>query len=80
MTRCYSQSYIEEHSRTQSLVQLLKAFNRMYESGFIPEEWKKVIIVSIAKPGRDRQDPTDYRPISLPSCLCKTYEKAINKD
>ena len=63
----------------QSLVQLPKVFNRMYESSFIPEEWKKAIIIPIAKPEKDRQDPTNYRPISLTSCLCKTYEKIINR-
>ena len=63
----------------QSLVQLLMVFNRMYESSFLPEKWKKAIIIPIAKPEKDRQDPTNYRPISLTSCLCKTYEKIINK-
>ncbi|WP_179118702.1 reverse transcriptase domain-containing protein [Solemya velum gill symbiont] len=30
------------------------------------------------KPGKDSTDPTNYRPISLTRCLCKTMERMIN--
>ena len=31
------------------------------------------------KPGKDHAEPTNYRPIGLTSCLCKTLERMINK-
>ena len=30
------------------------------------------------KPGKDRTDPNNYRPIALTSCLCKIMERMIN--
>ena len=38
--------------------------------------WK---IIPIPKPGIDHAEPTNYRPIALTSCLCKTLERMINK-
>ena len=36
-------------------------------------------MVPIQKPGKDLIDPQNYRPISLTSCVCKLYEKMVNK-
>ena len=33
---------------------------------------------SISKPDKDQTDPTNYRPIALTSCVCKTMERMIN--
>ena len=35
-------------------------------------------MVPIPKPNRDLLDPTNYRPIALTSCLCKTMERMVN--
>ena len=40
--------------------------------------WKHVTIIPIPKPGKDNTDPSNYRPIALTSCLCKTLERMIN--
>ena len=32
----------------------------------------------IPKPGKDSKNPSNYHPISLTSCLCKTMERMIN--
>ena len=45
----------------------------------MPENWKIATIVPIAKPDKPREDPNNYRPISLTSCLCKTFEKMVNR-
>ena len=34
--------------------------------------------VPIAKAGKDPKNPTNYRPIALTSCLCKTMERMVN--
>ena len=35
-------------------------------------------MIPIAKPGKDPSQVTNYRPISLTSCLCKLMEKLVN--
>ena len=35
-------------------------------------------MVPIPKPNKDISDPTNYRPIALMSCLCKTMERMVN--
>ena len=54
-----------------SLDFLLQVFNEVWVSG-------KATIIPIPKPGKDNTDPSNYRPIALTSCLCKTLERMIN--
>ena len=39
---------------------------------------EKATIIPIPKQGKDHTDPSNYRPIALTSCLCKTLERMIN--
>ena len=50
----------------------------MWETGKFPESWELATIIPIPKPGKDHTEPTNYRPIALTSCLCKTLERMIN--
>lgn len=68
-----------KHLPSSVLPRLLAMFNVIWESGTIPESWKKAFIIPIPKPGKDHTDPTNYRPIALTSCLCKTLERMVNK-
>ena len=61
-----------------SLDFLLQAFNEVWVSGKFPTSWKQATIIPIPKPGKDNTDPSNYRPIALTSCLCKTLERVIN--
>ena len=61
-----------------SLDFLLQAFNEVWVSGKFPTTWKQATIIPIPKPGKDNTDPSNYRPIALTSCLCKTLERMIN--
>ena len=61
-----------------SLDFLLQAFNEVWVSGKFPTSWKQATIIPIPKPGKDSTDPSNYRPIALTSCLCKTLERMIN--
>ena len=36
-------------------------------------------MIPIPKPGKDPTNPTNYRPIALTSCICKTMERMINR-
>ena len=58
---------------------LTTLFNLSLHSNRVPDEWKEAIVCPILKGGRKaRQDPTNYRPISLTSCVARTMEKLVN--
>ena len=56
-----------------SLLLLLNIFNKTWISGDFSSDWRKALI-PIPKPGKDPTNPTNYRPIALTSCICKTIE------
>ena len=51
-------------------------FNNSIETGIIPEDWKSANVTAIHKKG-SRQEPGNYRPISLISVVCKTMERLV---
>jgi hypothetical protein len=51
---------------------LLNIFNNIWETGHFPANWHLATVIPIPKPGKDHSDPSNYRPIALTSCLCKT--------
>ena len=57
---------------------LLEIFNNIWKTGNIPKSWKEATVIPIPKPDKDHTDPTNYRPIALTSCICKTMERMIN--
>jgi potassium voltage-gated channel Eag-related subfamily H protein 8 len=67
-----------KHLPENSLKCLLSIFNKIWKSGNFPKSWKKATIIPILKPGKDHSDPSNYRPIALTSCICKTMERMIN--
>ena len=69
-----------KHLPDTSLETLLNIFNYIWTSGKFPEHSKYETIIPIPKPGKDPEEPNNYRPIALTSCLvCKTLERMINK-
>lgn len=56
---------------------LLKIFNLILKAGKYPAGWKKSFIVAIYKSG-DRNDPNNYRGISLSNCLTKIFNAILN--
>lgn len=57
---------------------LAQMFNICLSKNDVPNEWKKSKLVLIAK-CKYPQSPSDYRPISLQSCLYKTFSGIIGK-
>ena len=54
-------------------------FNISLRTGEVPGEWKCAMVSPIFKGrNRDRQEATNYRPISLTSCVARGFEKLIN--
>ena len=52
-------------------------YNSILNGHQIPEDWKRVVVVPIPKPGRDHTSVEGYRPISLLNCTRKIMEKII---
>ena len=53
-------------------------FKESFAKGVIPMLFKKAAIVPIFKSG-DKTQASNYRPISLPSVVCKVFERVIRK-
>ena len=68
-----------KHLPENALSTLLHIFNDIWITGVFPDSWRLATVIPIPKPGKDHADPTNYRPIALTSCLCKTLERMINK-
>lgn len=56
---------------------LLNIYNNCLNSGSIPAEWKKYNIIPILKPGKKPDTTSNFRPIILSLCYCKTLEIMI---
>ena len=67
-----------KHLSTRAKEFLLKIYNKIWDEGVVIKEWKSAIVIPIPKPGKDPSNVTNYRPISLTSCMCKTLEKMVN--
>ena len=67
-----------KHLPHTALSVLLDIINDIWVSGKLPDSWKEATVIPVPKPGKDHSNPTNYRPISLTSCLCKTMERMIN--
>ena len=68
-----------KHLPNNALSTILHIFNDIWATGVFPESWRLATIIPIPKPGKDHEEPSNYRPIALTSCLCKTLERMINK-
>ena len=57
---------------------LANLFNKSIETSVFPSQWKLANVIPVHKKG-DRTDASNYRPISLLSCLGKVFEKCVFK-
>ena len=67
-----------KHLPTTSLNYLLKIFNYLWFNNYFPDTWRHANVIPIPKPNKNKDDATNYRPIALTSCLCKTMERLVN--
>ena len=54
-------------------------FNSCLAVGYYPKQFKHAHIICIHKPGTEKHDPLNYRPISLLNTLGKIFGKIINR-
>ena len=57
---------------------LCKIFNRSIKEGKIPDMWREAEVRPIFKKGK-KNDPGNYRPVSLTSVLCKVLEGFVRR-
>ena len=51
-------------------------FQQSYDSGRLPDDWSKALVIPVYKKG-GKQDPKNYRPISLTCICCKIMEHIV---
>ena len=56
---------------------LTKIFKQSLSESKSPSDWKLQFICPILKPGKDKTEPSAYRPVSLTSVCCKILEHII---
>jgi len=57
---------------------LCDIFNTILTTGYFPDKWTEGVIIPIHKKG-DKSNPSNYRGITLVSCLSKLFTTIINK-
>ena len=67
-----------KHLAESAFQTLLDLMNNIWVTGDLPLIWKLANVIPIPKPGNDHSEPSNYRPIALTSCVCKTMERMIN--
>jgi hypothetical protein len=51
-------------------------YNKSHVTGEVPEDWRCANVMPVFKKGR-KSDPSNYRPISLTSIICKVLERIL---
>ena len=67
---------ILKEAKNELVKPLSSIFNKSLQSGSMPDEWKLANVTPIYKKG-DKSLPSNYRPISLTSVVCKILETLI---
>ena len=65
--------------KEESKIAILKLYNIIWHLQKIPQQWLRSNIIAIGKPKKDLMEPHNYRPISLTNCICKVFERIINR-
>ena len=63
----------------ETLKYLLDMYNKVWEEGEIPKNWKHAIITLLLKEGKDPKDVRSYRLVAQTNILCKIFERLTNK-
>ncbi|XP_037290898.1 uncharacterized protein LOC119186339 [Rhipicephalus microplus] len=53
---------------------LLAAYNDVWRTGIVPQEWREAIVIPVLKKGKPASEPASYRPVSLTSAAGKLFE------
>ena len=70
-------SEIIKYSSQVTVKAMTKLFNLIFQTGCYPDSWNKAFIVTVFKSG-DKEDPNNYRGISLVNTLAKIFSAVLN--
>ena len=68
--------HILKEAKGELIKPLCSLFNKSLQDGSMPDEWKLANVTPIFKKG-SKSSPSNYRPISLTSVVCKILETLI---
>ena len=54
-------------------------FQKSLDEGYLPEDWLKACVTAIHKKGEKNQ-PGNYRPVSITSVICKLMESIVKEE
>jgi len=66
-----------KHLGPKGLAWLAAFFTRVANEKRMPKAWRRAKVIALAKPGKDPQLPSSYRPISLLSVCFKLLERVV---
>ncbi|CAL4067303.1 unnamed protein product, partial [Meganyctiphanes norvegica] len=70
--------FVLQRAASAISVPLTMIFNKSLNSGECPDDWRTANVTPIHKKG-DRTDPSNYRPVSLTSQVCKILESIVRQ-
>ena len=71
-------NWVLRECKAQLANKICGLISKSLQQGQVPKDWKRANIVPIFKSG-SKEDPTNYRPVSLTSVVAKLCESAIKK-
>uniref|UniRef100_A0A2A4JQG8 Reverse transcriptase domain-containing protein n=1 Tax=Heliothis virescens TaxID=7102 RepID=A0A2A4JQG8_HELVI len=70
-------SLLSRHMGPIAVSWLTALFSEILQTGNLPKEFKLAKVIAILKPGKSDDQPENYRPIALLSCVYKLLERLI---
>lgn len=71
--------YINYANNDCLLEVICQLFNIILDSGIFPEVWSRGIILAFYRNKGDKQDPNNYRGITILSCFGKLFTSLLNE-
>jgi hypothetical protein len=63
----------------KGIVHLTTIYNAIIRTGYFPVQWKVTQFIMSPKPGKQLEEASSYRPISLLPIMSKIFEKTVLK-